>query len=432
MEFYKVPAISVTVVNDYEIEWSRAWGVTEPGGNQRVTPDTMFQAASISKAVGAMGVMRLVQDGKLALDANVNNQLRSWKVRDNEFTRSRPVTLRELLSHSAMTSVHGFPGYDLGAPLPTLVQVLDGAEPANSSVVRVEGIPGSGWRYSGGGYEIIQQLVVDTTGESFPAFMRSTVLDPLHMSHSTYEQPLPVSLQSDAAAGALSNGAEVTGKSHIYPEMLAAGLWTTPSDLSRFAIALMNTTRGVTNPVISNATGKLMLTPQIDTGAPSEKDGLGVFLYQDGKAFGHNGANAGFQAYLLAYAGGQAIVVMTNSDNGISLAFEVARAVAREYGLPFPKPETRKVLKVDPAVLGRYVGRYQFSDGGVVSVTEDKGHLYIQRGSTARAELFATVDSQFFSLISPGLLKFQREINGYSTKLIIRTAGNDLAGIRTR
>jgi CubicO group peptidase (beta-lactamase class C family) len=143
MTYHKVPAVSVALINDYRIEWARAWGVTEPGGHQQATPETMFQAGSISKAVGAMGVMRLVQDGKLSLDSDVNQQLKRWKIRENEFTGIKPVTLRELLSHSAMTSVHGFPGYNLHAPLPTLEQVLDGAEPANTPAVKVEGVPGS-------------------------------------------------------------------------------------------------------------------------------------------------------------------------------------------------------------------------------------------------------------------------------------------------
>jgi CubicO group peptidase (beta-lactamase class C family) len=358
MAYHKVPAVSVAVVNDYRIEWARAWGVAKPGGhpNPRHRRPCFKQDPS-ARQLARWGSCVWCRMANLTLTRTSTNSSKH----ENEFTRTKPVTLRELLSHSAMTSVHGFPGYDIHTPLPTLEQVLDGTQAANTPVVRVESVPGSGWKYSGGGYEIIQQLVMDTTGESFTDFMRTTVLKPLAMSHSTYDQPLPLSLQPDAAAGALSNGKEVDGKWHIYPEMMAAGLWTTPSDLASFAIALMNTTLGLSNPVICTATGRLMLTPQIDTGsAELGKHGLGVFLYGTGTAarFGHRGADEVFQALLIGFYSGQGIVVMTNSNNGFALAGEVFRSVAREYEWPLAKPQTRRRTKIDPTVRNRYVGRY--------------------------------------------------------------------------
>jgi CubicO group peptidase (beta-lactamase class C family) len=433
MGYHKVPAVSVALIDDYRIEWARAWGVTEPGGHQQATPETMFQAGSISKAVGAMGVMRLVQDDKLNLDSDVNQELKTWKIHDNEFTRIKPVTLRELLSHSAMTSVHGFPGYDLHAPLPTLEQVLDGTEPANTHAVRVEAVPGSGWKYSGGGYEIIQQLVMDTTRQSFPDFMRTTVLEPLAMNHSTYEQPLPLSLQPDAAVGALSDGKEVAGKWHIYPEMMAAGLWTTPSDLARFGIAVMNTTRGLSNPVISAATGRLMLTPQIDTGSPElGKDGLGVFLYGTGTLgrFVHDGADEGFQAILIGFYSGQGVVVMTNSNNGFALAGEIFRSVAHEYEWPVPKPQTRRRMNVDPAIWNRYIGRYRFSAEVTASVTREGAHLYFQQDPLRRTELYASTDQEYFSLDFPGKLTFRVGSNGNASGLTVHAYGSEFSGTR--
>ncbi len=118
MAFYKVPAVSVAVINNYEIEWAKAWGVTEPGGSIAATSDTLFQAAQISESVGAMAGMHLAEQGKLDLDANVNDYLRSWKVPDNEFTRIKVVTLRELLSHNAATTIAGFSGYNVRVERP--------------------------------------------------------------------------------------------------------------------------------------------------------------------------------------------------------------------------------------------------------------------------------------------------------------------------
>jgi CubicO group peptidase (beta-lactamase class C family) len=328
-----VPAVSVAVINDYKIDWARAWGMTEAGGKRPATRDTLFQAASISKPVASMAAMRLAQDGRINLDANVNDYLTTWKVPDTAFTHSKPVTMRELLTNSSGTPQHGSPGYDVHARIPTLVEILDGIPPANSPAVRVEVIPGSRWQYSNGGYEIAQQVVMDVTGEAFPEFMRTTLLQPLGMTRSTFDQPLPPKLQTDAARGTLADGTEIPGGWHVYPEMMAGGLWTTPSDLARFAILLMKVKRGEQNSVISAATGALILTSQI-TQANGIGQGFGVSLSGDADlaGFSKDGDTAGFKATMICYYSGRGIVVMTNSDNGMSLALEIIRAVERVYG----------------------------------------------------------------------------------------------------
>lgn len=230
-----VPGVSIAVIHDGKIEWANGYGVVSLGGAP-VTPETLFQAASISKPLTAMAVMHLVQTGKLNLDTDVNLYLKSWKIPSNSFTEKTKITLRELLSHTAGMTVHGFPGYASDATLPTLLQVLNGAKPANSPAIYADIAPGSEWRYSGGGFVIAQQLLLDTTGKPFPAFMKETVLIPAGMSHSTYEQPLPRSRMTEAAMPYRSNGQPTPGGPHVYPEMSAAGLWTTPSDLAHFAL----------------------------------------------------------------------------------------------------------------------------------------------------------------------------------------------------
>lgn len=329
----RVPAVSVAVINDYKIDWARAWGVTEAGGDRPATSDTLFQAASISKPVASMAAMRLAQDGRLNLDANVNDYLTTWKVPDTAFTHSKPVTMRELLTNSSGTPQHGSPGYDVHASIPTLVEILDGIPSANTPAVRVEAIPGSRWQYSNGGFEIAQQVVMDVTGEAFPEFMRTTLLQPLGMTRSTFDQPLPPKLQTDAARGTSADGTEIPGGWHVYPEMMAGGLWTTPSDLARFAIALIKAKRGEQNSVISAATGALILTSQI-TQANGLGQGFGVSLSGDGDlaGFSKDGDTAGFKAIMICYYSGRGIVVMTNSDNGMSLALEIIRAAEQVYG----------------------------------------------------------------------------------------------------
>lgn len=195
--------------------------MTEKGGKTPVTTATLFQAGSISKPVSALGSLRLVEQGKLALDEDVNARLSSWKVPENEFTKAKKATLRGLLSHTAGFTVHGFLGYATDEPVPSLVQVLGGAKPANSSPIRVDVMPGSQWRYSGGGYTVMQQLVVDVTDKPFPQFMQESVLGPLGMTESTFEQPPPAPKEKLMATGHSLDRSLIKGRWHIYPEILS-------------------------------------------------------------------------------------------------------------------------------------------------------------------------------------------------------------------
>src|SRR5438105_3845686 len=191
MKLYDVPALSVAVIDDYKIAWAKAYGVSEPGGKNSATPKTLFQAGSISKPVAAAGMLVLVQQGKLSLDEDVNQKLKSWKVPESEFTQKEKVTLRRLACHSAGLTVHGFPGYDVDERVPTLVQIFNGEKPANTDPIRVDFVPGTNERYSGGGITIEQQLMIDVSGEPFQTFMKEKVLDKVGMTDSSYEQPLP-------------------------------------------------------------------------------------------------------------------------------------------------------------------------------------------------------------------------------------------------
>lgn len=331
MKTFKVPALSVAVIDNYKIAWVKAYGVTGLGGTEAATPKTLFQAGSISKPVAASGMLVLAQQGKLALDEDVNLKLKSWKVPENEFTKEQKVTLRRLASHTAGLTVHGFPGYDVDDKVPSVVQVLDGVKPpANTAPVRVDFVPGTKWRYSGGGVTIEQLVMTDVTGKSFPALMKELVLDREGMTDSTYEQPLPTAWQSRTATGTYRNGNSVHGKWHIYPEMAAAGLWTTPTDLAKFVIEIALSKQGKSNKVLTQKAVEEMLTHP--PSAPEFGIGFAVPADRPGE-FGHNGADEGFQAQLIMNADtGQGVAIMANSDNGILVANEYVRSLAREYG----------------------------------------------------------------------------------------------------
>jgi CubicO group peptidase (beta-lactamase class C family) len=323
-----ITGLSLAVVKDGKIIKAQGYGFTDKTNQVPVTPDTLFQAGSISKPVAATAVLHLIEQGRLSLDEDVNEKLRTWKVPENEFTKEKKVTLRGILSHSAGLTVHGFPGYAVGRPEPTLVQVLNGAPPANTPAIRVDVVPGSISRYSGGGYIVMQQLVMDVTGRPFAKFMQDTVLKPLGMTNSTYELPLPPEWAARTASGYYASGKAVAGRWHIYPEQAAAGLWTTASDLARFEIGIQQAMAGKSNSIISQATARQMLTKQKDTA------GLGLFLQGEGKklVFMHNGRDEGFDADMVASANiGNGVTILINANDDSGVCKEIIEAVIKEY-----------------------------------------------------------------------------------------------------
>ncbi|MGH9943387.1 MAG: serine hydrolase [Pyrinomonadaceae bacterium] len=417
MQFYQTPGVSVAVINHGKIEWARGYGVLEAGGNRPVTTDTLFQAASISKPVAAVAVLRLVQENKLNLDEDVNKKLVAWKVPENDFTKERKVTLRGLLSHSASITVHGFAGYASDQQAPTLPQILDGTAPTNSKPIRVDGTLNKEFRYAGGGYVITQMLLADVTGKPFPVLMQETIFRKLGMTRSTYQQPLPKEFWDAAAVGHRPNGERVKGNWNTYPEMAAAGLWTTPSDLARLAIEIQRSKTGKSNKVLSVKMVNEMLTPQ--TGGW----GLGPELQgkNESARFAHGGANEGYRCVLVAYTGtGQGAVVMTNSDRGGELAAEMMRSVAQEYGWLDYLPTAKVIASVDPKIYDDFVGQYQLAPNFFITITNENGKLMAQATGQPKNELFAESETDFFLRTVDVHIKFVRDAQGKVTGLVLR------------
>jgi CubicO group peptidase (beta-lactamase class C family) len=291
------PGTAVARIRDFEVARVDATGIPE---------DAVLQVGSISKPVAALVALRLVEDGLLALDADVNDSLTSWQIPGT-------VTLRGLLSHTGGVSVAWFPGHPNGEDYPTLLQVLEGEPPSNTDPVEVDAAAQGVYRYSGGGYAVVQQLVEDVTGTTFAEVADELVCYPLGMRDTTFEQELPERFRARAASG-YYNGEEIEGGWHVYPAASAAGLWMTARDLAAFAAAIQRAIAGRSSPV-SRATAIRMLTPQAEVPPREEWDqiralgveppaeiGLGLFLSLDGSRFGHNGSNAGFTAALDASA----------------------------------------------------------------------------------------------------------------------------------
>jgi CubicO group peptidase (beta-lactamase class C family) len=428
MQFYKTPGVSIALINEGRIEWARGYGVLEAGGKEPVTPETLFQAASISKSLTAMLALWLVEQGKLDLDSDVNTRLVSWKVPENEFTKDQKVTIRRLLAHTAGVTNPGFLGYPVDKALPTLRQILEGEKPANSGPVRVDLKPGTQFRYSGGGYVILQQLITDVTRVSFPELMQKTLLQRLGMTHSTFQQPLSPELAAKAAAGHLPNGKEMEGKWFVLPELAPAGLWTTPTDLARLVIEVQKSRLGKSNKVLSMASTSQMLTPQIENVA------LGWLVDGQGSSarFSFAGANVGYKCRMLGYMNSsQGVVVMTNSENGAELTAEILRSVAAEYGWPDFHPRERVIVKVDPRIYDSYVGEYEIAPAFILVVTREGDKLMSQAmprplppsaAGQPKSEMFPESETTFFLKDADAQLTFIKDDRGQVIQVNIQRA----------
>jgi CubicO group peptidase (beta-lactamase class C family) len=415
MAFYGVPGISIAVIKDGKIAWAKGYGVLETGQQTPVDADTLFQAASISKPVAAIAALRLVEQGKLSLDTPINDYLESWQVPDNEFT-AQPVTLRQIMSHSAGLTVHGFPGYAAGQPVPTVVQVLAGAAPANTAPVRVDKLPGESWRYSGGGYTVMQLAMTDVSDRSFADVTRELVLAPAGMTRSAFSQPLPDADRADAATAHRPDGTVVPGHSHTYPEMAAAGLWTTPSDLLRLGLSVVAAANGKPGAILGPEMTREMLTLQAGS------HGLGFSLENkgDGQVFSHSGANAGFLSLMFTYTDGRGgAAIMINSQRGGELIGEISASIAAVYGWQYGAPEERRALTLTPERAAEFAGAYvaKSPPGGqpseiMIRITAEGNELWVEaRPVIPRQRFYVVSDAEVFAVMGP-IIPYTTDANG--------------------
>ncbi|WP_108245018.1 serine hydrolase domain-containing protein [Muricauda brasiliensis] len=331
MEALNVPGVSITVFDNNGILWSKGYGKKNKETGKDVNESTLFQAASISKPVASVAAFKLIEKNKFSLNENVNSKLKRWQVPDNQFTKIEKVTARRIMSHTSGLSTSGFQGYNKKDSIPTLLEIVQGSDITNSEPVRVVQKPGESELYSGGGMEVLQMLMEDVTGEAFPQLLNTLILDPTGMKNSSFAYPLPEKLDSLTANGYKENGKVVDGGYHIYPEKAAAGLWTNPTDLALFMLALGKSYRGEDHSLLSQESARTMMTRVPGAG------GIGIGIDGDGDAFRfrHTGGNAGFVCYAVSFANkGRGAVIMTNSDNGFPLIHEIVRTISKEYNWP--------------------------------------------------------------------------------------------------
>lgn len=438
MRAYGVPGLSIAVIDHGRIAWAKGYGVADMTSGRAVTTKTLFQAASISKPISAMGVLLLIQRGLVGLDENVNDKLKGWMVPETDLTRASPVTVRMLLNHTAGV-IHddgsGYVPYTIGDKLPTLVQILKGEPPARSGSIRIVSLPGKSFGYSGAGYEILQQLVTDVSGRSFDEYMQSEVLGPIGMTSSTFAQPLPKPLLIDAATGHYSGGMALPGRFRVSPELTVAGLWTTPTDIARYVINVQESYAGSSEKPLSASVAQQMLNPGLGS------RGLGPAISATGRSarFGHDGFNEGFESSFVGYVHGErGAVVMANSGFAFMLIKEVLDSISRvyawpEYGVTAQQPPAatlhqQLVMPVSTHTLVGSTGEYKIGDELTIRIYSRGDRLFLDWPNNGIAEVFATLSGRFFcpQLIFSDLgspwLQFVEDHRGITSKML---AGDD-------
>lgn len=434
MAHWKVPGMSIAVIRDGRLAWAKAYGVKQAGTNDRVDTQTMFSVGSVSKVGAAAVTLRMVDAGELDLDRDVNEYLTGWKLPPNVHMAIRPVTLRGILSHSAGLTVHGFPDFQPGESLPTVIDTLEGRAPAKTEPVRVFFTPGSRSSYSGGGITVEQLIIETAAGLHFTKAARKYLFDPLGMQRSTYENPIPDSRGNIAKAhdregmpSALPRGWETM------PEMAASGLWTTPSEYAKLVIALVDSYRGGKSTFLSAALARQMMTEvgRSPFGLGPQLDGQGLE-----RRFYHGGSNDSYKAWIEGYLfTGNGTVIMTNGARGSELIVEVTRAIAAAEGWPTTRTARAPRIVLAAQELEEFVGVYAVKElDSVVAarvrepytgyrVWRDGAALYVGEAGSEKGERLVPVDhTHFLMQLGRSLLQveFVRGYGGNIDSIIVR------------
>lgn len=422
MAYYNVKGLSVAVIQNHKIVWAKGYGWADEEEKRPVTTTTLFQAASISKSFNALGVLKLVQEKKLDLNTDINTYLKSWKFPYDSLSGNKIITLKHLLSHSAGLSVHGFPGYNREAKIPSTTEILDGKAPANSPPVRSQFEPGLKFQYSGGGTTISQLLLSDVTQMPYDKFMANNVLQQLDMQNSFYALPPSADKLNLLATGYHTEGSMVNNKFHLYPEMGAAGLWTTPTDVCKYIIETQLAFEGKSAKILNQEMTKLRLTPYND-----QHSALGVFVEDRSgvKYFQHGARNEGFSGmYYGSVEGGNGVVVFVNSDQG-DIMYELINSVATVYNWKgYYEPIVKKEIKVADTITQKYSGIYVNENIFINIIKREDGYYLFGEGIYMKMHFSNETD--FFNIESTSEKYFINDASGNINALKIIWEGQEL------
>lgn len=427
MKHYKVNGLSIAIIHDYKIVYAKGYGLADTSTKNRVDVNTMFIPGSLSKSINALGILHLVEQGKLNLFTDINTQLKSWQFPyNNLISKGKRICLANLLSHNAGLSVHGFYGYKPNDTFPTISQILDGKYPANSEPVRSVSAPGDKMEYSGGGTMISQLMLMDAVNQNYDSYMQKTLFEPLGMINSSFTNPPPSNKLNNLATGYDTLGKQINGKFPVLIEQAAGGLWTTPTDIAKFVIEMQLSLQGKSNKILSKKMTEVMLTPYSD-----EKTALGVFVTNENgyKYFGHDAANLGFSGtYFGSFEGGNGVVIFINSENAPILK-EIANSVASAFnwkGLPIKKH--KQVIENVPdnfkKVTGKYIATISKTENVLVEIKLENNHYYYITDH-GKWRIYITSDNEFVCLESPTektlILDSTGALKGFSSTYLDKT-----------
>ncbi|SMG52442.1 CubicO group peptidase, beta-lactamase class C family [Marivirga sericea] len=419
MQKYNIAGLSIAVINNYEIDWAKGYGIT--GGKEilNVTEQTVFQAASMSKFVNAVAMMKLAEDKKVSLDGDVNNYLTSWKFPYDKNVDPNPITIRQLLSHTAGLSTHGFNGYKTTNRLPSIIQTLEGKNPANSDEVKQIQQPNKNFKYSGGGTIISQLILLDNTNSTYEDFVDENIFRPSGMSNSFYSIELE-KYPKNLALGHKGNGKTLKNNYNFYPESAAAGLWTTPTDLAKLIIDIQRGLKAEPSQILSCKSTEVLIKPTLD----NSNSALGLFTQQEDGALylQHSGSNRGYRGKLFFGSdNGNGVVVMVNGANTIIIE-EIIRSVASVYNWAgFEKLVASSQLILDDNDLSKYIGTYSL-ENREINVTLKKGELVLSEKGKWSSKLTALNNSKFVvDIVKPqATMEFVKAIDGSVSKCILK------------
>lgn len=423
MQYYRVPGVSIAVLDDYGLSWSRGYGNKQRGVVDPVSPDTLFQAGTLSQVLTAAGVLQGAEKGLFDLDGDITGYLEGWSPSAQSGAGSGRVTPMGLLLHTAGISDQSFSGYTEGEEIPDLSAILRGASPAATPLIWRRWPPGTEPRYAEGGYLILQKIIEDTSNQSFGDYMSANILQPAGLSHSLFTARLAEDIRYQAASGHLREGDPIEGKWRNHPELAAAGLWTTAPDLALFALALMSDARGTSRTLLTSDSARRMLSPQIYNQGISftvDDEGDNLNFHQQGKA-------EGYSAFLVAYPSlGQGAAIMTNSANGQYLIEEILRALAAAYRWPHFQPQEKTLFRLDPSIYTQYVGSYEVNPDYILNITYEDYYLIIQPTGQAPTRFYVENPTNFFSTSPYIQIRFFKGDTEEVAGLILRQAGNDI------
>lgn len=421
MKLYNVPAVSISVVDDGNIVWSKAYGKTHEGGSETST-QTLFQTGSVGKIIAAITILSLVKDGVVDLDTDINDYLTSWELPQNRYNSRDMVTIRQLLSHTSGIG-DDYSEYSLDDSLPSLTEHL---EKNNYSLLKP---PGEGYFYSGAGYIVIEQIIEDVTGRSYSEVATERVIDRIGLKNTSFRKKLSEDELGKIAFAHHKDGSVYDDPYPVYPSFAPGTCnWSTAEDLAKLFVELRKSYFGESDRLLPQYLCKLMMTHS------SPAYGLGMKLIEDnGELFiGHSGDFYGFHACLYGYLeSGKGISVTTNGDNGVRLYNEIIRSVSNRYNWTGCKQEILSPLKSRPTITGRYCGSF-FLPGklDVVNIRLVDTQLYADILGYTGSELQPLSDTKFYSAEADAFVIFKEASEGEYDSIEVRKIGVLLPGER--